>query len=370
MALQHSPSVVTNGLVMYYDMSNTKKSWKGAPATNLAFPSILNTDGLGSLRATVNSGRAPDGRYTATKYVWSTVGNNYIYVGGITSTAGASYVASMYVKENNSVASTMSIRVGSGDGAVSVACIFNTTTLAISSGGTSGVTGIATTVTNTGDGWYRISVTGTFPVSVGLLFGFTTDAVANGNVLVWGAQFETGSFATPYIPTTSAIASRSNTQAIIDLTGNNTITATSLTYAADNTFSFNGTTDSILTAITDAQLNAASWSVSSWVKFTSVGRGTDNMIFSHGAGVNNGGLHLTERSTRLYFGFYANDGVGTTVLVAGNWYNIVFVFDYSTKIKKAYINGVLDLQGGTVGYSGTGSCDLRSARLLRQAASS
>ena len=244
MALQHSPSIVTNGLVMYYDMNNTKKSWKGVPATNLAFPSILNTDGLGSLRATVNSGRAPDGTYTATKYIWSTVGNNYIYAGSITSTAGASYVASMYVKENNSTASTISIRVGSGDGAVSAACIFNTTTLVISSGGTSGVTGIATTVTNTGDGWYRISVTGTFPVSVGLLFGFTTDAVANGNVLVWGAQFETGSFATPYIPTTSAIASRSNTQAIIDLTGNNTLTADSLTYAGDNTFSFNGTTNS------------------------------------------------------------------------------------------------------------------------------
>lgn len=34
MSLKHSPSVVTDGLVMYYDMSNTQKSWKGRPVTN------------------------------------------------------------------------------------------------------------------------------------------------------------------------------------------------------------------------------------------------------------------------------------------------------------------------------------------------
>jgi hypothetical protein len=34
MALAHSPNVVTNGLVFYYDMANTQKSWKGVPTTN------------------------------------------------------------------------------------------------------------------------------------------------------------------------------------------------------------------------------------------------------------------------------------------------------------------------------------------------
>ena len=34
MALQQSPLVVTNGLVFYYDMANTKKSFKGKPITN------------------------------------------------------------------------------------------------------------------------------------------------------------------------------------------------------------------------------------------------------------------------------------------------------------------------------------------------
>ena len=34
MSLSHSPSIVTDGLVMYYDMHNTQKSWKGKPTTN------------------------------------------------------------------------------------------------------------------------------------------------------------------------------------------------------------------------------------------------------------------------------------------------------------------------------------------------
>ena len=35
MSLGHSPKIVTDGLVFYYDMANTKKSWKGEPTTNL-----------------------------------------------------------------------------------------------------------------------------------------------------------------------------------------------------------------------------------------------------------------------------------------------------------------------------------------------
>ena len=34
MALGHSPSIVTNGLVFYYDQNNSQKSWIGWPVTN------------------------------------------------------------------------------------------------------------------------------------------------------------------------------------------------------------------------------------------------------------------------------------------------------------------------------------------------
>ena len=42
------------------------------------------------------------------------------------------------------------------------------------------------------------------------------------------------------LPSPFVAGTRSNTQAIVDLTGNNTITASSLTYNSDGTFSFNG----------------------------------------------------------------------------------------------------------------------------------
>ena len=35
MSIGHSPKIVTDGLVFYYDMENTKKSWKGEPTTNI-----------------------------------------------------------------------------------------------------------------------------------------------------------------------------------------------------------------------------------------------------------------------------------------------------------------------------------------------
>lgn len=34
MSTYSAPNEVTNGLVFYYDMSNTHKSWKGPPGTN------------------------------------------------------------------------------------------------------------------------------------------------------------------------------------------------------------------------------------------------------------------------------------------------------------------------------------------------
>jgi hypothetical protein len=57
MSLSHSPQVVTNGLVFYYDMGNPQKSWKGELTTNLlpqmqpnasnwVTAGIANNDGL------------------------------------------------------------------------------------------------------------------------------------------------------------------------------------------------------------------------------------------------------------------------------------------------------------------------------------
>jgi hypothetical protein len=70
-------------------------------------------------------------------------------------------------------------------------------------------------VENYGNGWYRVRVTGQVTSGIGgssvaVVRKLTAGADTNGinGVLVWGAQFETGSIATSYIPTTTAAITR------------------------------------------------------------------------------------------------------------------------------------------------------------------
>jgi hypothetical protein len=79
-------------------------------------------------------------------------------------------------------------------------------------------------VENYGNGWYRIRVTGQVTSgmvgsSVAVVRKLTAGADTNGinGVLVWGAQVETGSVATSYIPTTAAAVTRN--EEVISVTG-------------------------------------------------------------------------------------------------------------------------------------------------------
>jgi hypothetical protein len=179
----------------------------------------------------------------------------------------------------------------------------------------------------------------------------------SGGKYVWewsNMQTETGSVANLFTPGPT----RSNTQSLFDTITNRPITVNSLTYGNNNTFSFDSSNNYITPSnatITDAILNAGSWTISAWVNMTTVNRGTDNVVCGHGAAAGNNGLHLGERSARAYFGLYGNDISGNIPLSAGTWYNLVYTYNFSTKLKQIYVNGVFDTSGGTVGYGGTGS---------------
>ena len=145
-----------------------------------------------------------------------------------------------------------------------------------------------------------------------------------------------------------------------DLSGygyNSTLQGATVVYSVVGGYvNFNGSTNyTSLYSIPDAYWNAGSWTVSLWCYMPTVNKGADNAFVSHGAVGTNNGLHLCERSAKAYFGMYSNDTTGTITLNSATWYNIVYTFNYSTKLKQIYVNGVFDTSGGSVGYGGTGT---------------
>lgn len=118
-------------------------------------------------------------------------------------------------------------------------------------------------------------------------------------------------------------------------------------------FSFDGTDDYLNTTSIPASFwNSGSWTVSLWAYFDAVAKGSDNSMIGHGTATTSNGLHLTERNQRIYFGFYSNDLQSNVVLNATTWYNIVWTFNFDTKLKQIYLNSQFQVSGGTVGYSG------------------
>jgi hypothetical protein len=76
--------------------------------------------------------------------------------------------------------------------------------------------------------------------------------------IYWAAPFRADTNIASHIPTYTS-GTRSNTQAVVDLFGGKTVTANSLTYAIDNSFSFNGSSDYLTLPITTDLCNISFW---------------------------------------------------------------------------------------------------------------
>jgi len=168
-----------------------------------------------------------------------------------------------------------------------------------------------------------------------VLWGVTSSASDIGNTFdVYNEHFEQLSYVTPFVK-----GVRSNTQALLDLTGNITITAPSLTYATDGTFSFNGTSDYIdlgLNSVTLGLKQVATYSC--WIKPT-----TANAMYGiSDYGINGLGMTLrTNNNTSADFYVYPNNHrITYTYNFNPNiWYNLVGVMDNLNMYM--YLNGVL-----------------------------
>jgi hypothetical protein len=306
-------------------MGNAQKSWKGAPATNLLinsnvpFANIYNFPGsTGTI--TQNYTLAPDGTNTAQLLSVTGTGTGtqfYTYV-ATTTPSGTVYTFSFHTPS--------STQTGWAIGGVGVnQCTINSTTNRLLS-----------------NGWYKWTVVVTTTVTNAVIALMAQVSIGT-NLIVWGGQIELGSFDTPLIPTISATASRSNTQAIVDLVGNNTITANELTYNTNGTFRFNGSTNYI--SIPSFSLGSTDpiVSVNQWIRRTASFSNAGYWGLGGGS-LNNGINSYTSVSNKIGWDLW-----GQTTFHTGQdypldqWVNVCWVktgVTFTTSTLKIYINGV------------------------------
>jgi hypothetical protein len=334
MSAYAGPEFNESGLVYYHDMNN-RKSYAGAPTTNHV-PSADTMPGWSTYGGTPVAFQTEFG---TTGYRMTNAPSwNGIYR-GITIPSTGVYTFSVWARylggsPNNNGGGVYISGWGGGDSAS------------------------VTNRTQVGQ-WQRLSITlncTTTSMTFYLIsYGGTNDG--NSDRSSWEVtmpQAEAGSVATTFVAGT-----RSSTQVLIDLVGKNTITASSLTHNANNTFSFNGSSNvmncgnsSSLAAITGTN----NVTVEAWVNLSGYGSSGYGVIAHKGA---NWAFLMENPSNtmRIRFGLSVSGDVScsdSATHALNTWYYFVGTYDGSNM--RFYRNGELRntvAGSGTLGGSGS-----------------
>lgn len=324
MAQVGNPQIATNGLVMYYDMYNTKKSFKGNPTTNL----VTNASTMSSFN---NYGSGPVSTFMTdfgtTGWRMNSAGSWNGCYQGISIPSAGTYTFSAWYRywggsPNNNGATCYVSGWGGGDSAAYI----DKSKIGI---------------------WQRISITlnvTTSSLTLYLISYGGTNGADNSTWDVTMPQIESGSY-----PTTWVDGSRSSTQALVDLMGRYTLTANSLTYASDNTFSFNGSSDKITLSSNSVISGTQDYTIESVFK-TSASGSADYIFGNYGSG-NSGGLEYYVYQNKLN-NYISGNTQSATTLGANQWYYSTVTRSSSTVTH--YLNGVADgssTNGNSIGTS-------------------
>jgi hypothetical protein len=168
---------------------------------------------------TANSSTSPTGTTTADTIVDAATTDQHLASQTITTTSNSVTTSSVYLKKGTQNFAMLRHYGFAGQAYYSVVVNLETGEITKTQAGTS-TTSTASTITNVGNGWYRVTATASFAsTSVGVIIQFTNSAtpsigsfgevtyLGNGtnSFLLWGAQLNEGSTAKPYFPTTDRL---------------------------------------------------------------------------------------------------------------------------------------------------------------------
>ena len=173
--------------------------WPQATNSILRSQEFDNAAWVTTATRTANALVAPDGTMTADMLTSTTAGQNTQAVVA-TST---SHVFSVFLHVGNAALPTTQIILRNTTTATNL-CIATVTFATMT------VTGAGASIQNVGGGWYRVSASSSTGITVGntLTCYAGTFSGAGLTFYVWGAQFEPGTVASPYIATTTAAVTR------------------------------------------------------------------------------------------------------------------------------------------------------------------
>jgi hypothetical protein len=327
MAAHSGSSIANDGLVFSYDMSNTKKSWKGKPTTNII----------------ADAGKDCSAEYSGTSYPFVSA--------NITSQVKAAWSSSnnTFAMQFEGYRDYVAGGTGGGNDGYPVMYIYFTDW---SWASTLGI----------GDyDWTYREKTFTMPdpTNKSIYFAiYHMNSTNRGKSYARNFQIEQSSFPTPFVNGT-----RSSTESIIDLVGGNTTTNNLSTYNSDGSFEFDGVGDYLnISDFGYPNYWNDSFSLEAWIYIPTGAdwHNQDNGTTSNsgtaiiGRGSYTGSHGLARVDTRQFrFIIRTNDGSYSRTYTNASydtWYHLVGTYDGDTS--SLYVNGVLHQAGVISGKSG------------------